>query len=57
MLGLFKKKTKKELLQAQYEKLMNESFKLSKVNRAASDERFASAQEILVRIGQLEKFE
>jgi hypothetical protein len=46
MFGLFKKKTEKEKLQAEYEKLLKRSFELSKVNRADSDKIAAQADEI-----------
>lgn len=46
MLGLFKKKTKKEKLEKKYKALMNESFKLSRTNRTASDAKQAEAEEV-----------
>lgn len=46
MLGLFKKKTEKEKLQAQYEKLLKEAHRLSTINRAESDKKAAEADEI-----------
>lgn len=54
MLGLFKKKSPVEKLQAQYEKLMSESHKLSQVNRAAGDQKYAEAQEVLDQIEALQ---
>ena len=53
MMGLFKKKTEKEKLQQKYEKLMKESFTLSKTNRRASDEKAAEADQVLKRIEAL----
>lgn len=50
MFGLFKKKTKKEILQSKYEELMKDYYELSKVNRKLSDEKFAEAQKILAEI-------
>lgn len=50
MFSLFKKKTKKEKLQVQYEKLMKESFELSTVNRSKSDAKAADADEIMKQI-------
>jgi len=36
MFGLFKKKSKIDVLQKEYKKLMKEAFDLSKTNRSAS---------------------
>jgi len=46
MFGLFKKKTEKEKLLDQYNKLMEESFRLSTSDRKASDLKRAEAEEI-----------
>lgn len=46
MFGRFKKKTEKEKLQAEYEKLLKKSFELSTVNRAESDKIAAQADEL-----------
>ena len=53
MFGLFKKKSEKEKLEAKYKKLMEESFKLSKVNRAESDAKAAEANSVLEQIDKL----
>jgi hypothetical protein len=53
MFGLFKKKSRQEKLYEHYEKLLEESYKLSKTNRTASDEKYKEAQEILVKIDAL----
>jgi hypothetical protein len=53
MFGLFKKKSEKEKLQEKYKKLMEESFHLSKSNRAAGDAKFAEAEAILKEIDKL----
>jgi hypothetical protein len=53
MFGLFKKKSKEEILQDKYKKLLKESFELSKTNRAASDKKQAEAQAILEEIEAL----
>lgn len=53
MFGLFKSKSEKEKLQAEYKKLHEEAFKLSKVDRIKSDEKFAEAEEIMKRIEAL----
>ncbi|MEL6275883.1 MAG: Lacal_2735 family protein [Bacteroidota bacterium] len=50
MFNLFKKKSKLEVLQQKYEKLMQEAHKLSTSNRAASDEKHAEAQKVLEQI-------
>ena len=54
MFGLFKKKTEKEKLQGQYEKLMSEAHKLSQVNRAAGDDKYAQAQDIIAKMEALD---
>jgi len=53
MFGLFKKKTAVEKLNEKYDKLMKESFELSKINRKASDEKYAEADEIMKKIEKL----
>lgn len=53
MFGLFKKKTEKEKLQQQYQKLMKEAYELSKVNRSLSDGKYAEADELQKRIDAL----
>ncbi|MDX1462144.1 MAG: Lacal_2735 family protein [Marinirhabdus sp.] len=55
MFGLFKKKSEEEKLQAQYEKLMKESFQLSSINRTKSDAKAAEADRIMKRIESLKK--
>ena len=54
MFGLFKKKSQKEKLESEYEKLLQESYNLSTVNRAASDAKAAEANELLQKIEALE---
>jgi len=46
MFGLFKKESKKEKLEKKYKKLMAEWHRLSSINRAESDKKYAEAQEI-----------
>jgi len=53
MFGLFKKKTAVEKLNEKYDKLMKESFDLSKINRKASDEKYAEADQIMKEIEKL----
>ncbi|GAB5399450.1 MAG: hypothetical protein Aureis2KO_10350 [Aureisphaera sp.] len=50
MLGLFKKKTKKEKLQGQYEKLLKDAHSLSTTNRKLSDQKVFEAEEIMKQI-------
>jgi hypothetical protein len=53
MFGLFKQKSEKEKLQAQYEKLLKKSHELSTTNRAESDKVAAQAEEIAQKIEKL----
>jgi len=55
MFGLFKRKTETEKLQIRYKKLMAEWHNLSSIDRAASDEKYADAQEVLTQIEKLEQ--
>jgi hypothetical protein len=55
MFGLFKKKSKEERLHESYKSLMDEAFKLSKVNRSQSDQKYFEADEILKQIEKLKK--
>ncbi|MEQ6167538.1 MULTISPECIES: Lacal_2735 family protein [unclassified Ekhidna] len=52
-MGLFSRTTPKEKLQKKYEKLMKESYTLSKTNRKASDEKVAEADKVLKAIETL----
>jgi len=53
MFGLFKKKTEREKLNNRYNKLMKEAFELSKINRTASDRKYAEADAIQKKIDSL----
>ena len=53
MFGLFRKKSEKENLQAQYERLMKEAFNLSTTNRKLSDEKVYEADAVMKRLEQL----
>jgi len=53
-MGLFKKKSPKEKLQARYKKLMEESYKLSHTDRKASDDKAAEADAVLKEIEALD---
>ena len=55
MFGLFKKKTQIEKLQETYESLIDESYKLSRINRKESDQKYAEADSILKTTETLEK--
>lgn len=55
MFGLFKRKTETEKLQIRYKKLMAEWHNLSSIDRAASDEKYAEAQEVLTQIEKVEQ--
>ncbi|HAP69849.1 MAG TPA: hypothetical protein DCR04_09030 [Flavobacteriales bacterium] len=53
MFGLFKKKTERVKLNNQYNKLMKEAFELSKINRTASDQKYAQADAIQKKMDSL----
>lgn len=55
MFGLFRSKSKLDTLQKQYEKLMSEWHKLSSIDRAKSDKKYAEAQKILDQIDVLKQ--
>ena len=55
MLGLFKRKSKLDLLQDKYEKLMSEWHRLSSIDRSKSDEKYAEAEKILMEIDVLKQ--
>ena len=57
MFGLFNKKSQKEKLQEKYQKLTQEAFTLSKTNRAASDEKYAEAEQVQKEIEALDRSE
>ena len=52
---LFRKKTKVEKLQDKYDLLMKEGYRLSKINRTESDNKYFEANELLLEIESLEK--
>jgi hypothetical protein len=53
MFGLFRKKSKTEVLEEKYQNLLKESYKLSTINRKASDEKAAEADQVLKEIEHL----
>ena len=54
MFGLFKKKSERDKLEAQYDALIKKSYELSHSNRAESDKLQAEAQEVLKKLELLE---
>ncbi len=57
MIKLFRKKTPLQKLEKQYDKLIQESYKMSTIDRAKSDTLAYEANEILELIEQLKKIE
>jgi len=53
-MGLFKRKSEKEKLQAKYEKLIAEAYKLSHSDRKASDLKTAEADELIKKIESMD---
>lgn len=53
MFGLFKKKTEKEKLEQQYDKLLREAYLLSRTNRKMSDQKTFEANLVLQQIDAL----
>ena len=53
MFNLFKKKSKVELLEEKYKKLIAEAYKLSHTNRTLSDQKQAEAAEVQNEIEKL----
>ena len=55
MFGLFKKKSEKDKLYEQYQKLMKESHSLSTTNRKLSDQKAYEAEEVMKKIEALKE--
>jgi len=53
LFSFFKKKTKKQELQEEYEKLLKESFEFSKIDRSKSDKKRAEAEIVADAIDRL----
>lgn len=53
MFGWFKKKSERERLEEQYKKLMEESFRLSHIDREASTKKNGEAEEVLKQLEAL----
>lgn len=54
-MGLFSRKSPIEKLEKKREKLLQEAFTLSKINRSEGDKKYAEADEVLKKIDQLSK--
>lgn len=55
MFNLFRKKSKLEVLQDKHQKLLEDAFRLSKINRTESDLKYAEAAKVEQEITELEK--
>lgn len=55
MFGLFGKTSSKSKLEKQYKKLLEDSYRLSTIDRAKSDKVRAEAEEVIKQIEELEK--
>lgn len=55
MFGLFKKKSEKDNLYKQYQKLTKEAFSLSTINRKLSDQKAYEAEEIMKKLETLKE--
>lgn len=54
MFGLFKSRSQTEKLERKHAKLMEEAYKLSRIDRTAGDRKYAEAEDILKEIESLE---
>lgn len=50
MFGLFRRQSKVEKLEKKYERLLDEAFKLSRVNRSAGDEMYYQAELVMTEL-------
>ena len=55
MFGLFKKKTKLQVLEAKYKNKLKQAHALSTTSRAESDKKYVEAHEISIQIEALKK--
>lgn len=53
MFGLFKKKSRRQVLEKQYRQLMEEYHRLSHTDRKASDEKYAEADRVMKELEQV----
>ena len=51
MFGFFKKKSKYDKLNEEYQKVLKEAFELSKIDRSKSDAKYVEAEKILTKMG------
>ena len=54
-MGWFKKKSKSQILQKKYDRLMKEAFDLSKIDRKKADAKTAEAEAIMDQILALDE--
>jgi thermostable 8-oxoguanine DNA glycosylase len=52
MFGLFKKKSKLQILQKKYDDLMKDYHRISKINRREADKKFVEAEAVLKEIDE-----
>lgn len=53
MFNFLKPKNKTQKLEAKYRKLLDESYKLSKIDRKKADQKMAEAEKVLAEIDKL----
>ena len=53
-MGIFKKKTEADRLRKQYQRLMEEAYRISRTDRKASDKKYAEADALMQRIHEIE---
>jgi hypothetical protein len=53
MFKFFKRKSKEEILEEKYKKLMKESYELSTTNRSEADKKYADAQAVMTEMENL----
>lgn len=53
MFDFLKPKNKTQKLEAKYQKLLDESFKLSKIDRKKADQKIAEAEKVLTEIDKI----
>jgi hypothetical protein len=53
-MGIFRKKTEADRLRNKYKRLMEEAYRISRLDRKASDKKYAEADAIMQRIHELE---
>ena len=53
MFSFFKKKSKVEVLEKKYKKLIKESYELSTINRSEADKKYVEAQVVMTEMEKL----